>query len=142
MDNEASTALKRMLQQSITVLQLAPHRIYRQNAAKRSIRTFKDHFMACIFSVYNISPIYLWCCIVNQAYITINLLQTSQKTPRLSAYAQLFGAFYFNASPMVPPGTKLIAHEKPNQHASWSKHGLAGWYIGPALQHYRFYRFL
>ena len=124
MDNEASTALKRMLQQSITVLQLAPHRIYRQNAAKRSIRTFKDRFMACIFSVYNISPIYLWCCIVNQAYITINLLQTSQKTPRLSAYAQLFGAFYFNETPMTPTGTKVISHGKPNQCDTWSKHGV------------------
>ena len=37
---------------------------------------------------------------------------------------------------MAPPGTKIIAHEKPSQQATWSKHGVAVWYISPALEHY------
>ena len=35
---------------------------------------------------------------------------------------------------------KIIAHEKPNQQATWSKHGVWGWYICPALEHYRCYK--
>ena len=38
---------------------------------------------------------------------------------------------------MVPPGTKVIAHSKPGQRASWAEHGEQGWTIGPSLEHYR-----
>ena len=56
------------------------------------------------------------------------------------AYAQKFEAFEFNATPMAPPVTKIIAHEKTNQRATWSNHGVAGWFIGPELEHYRCYK--
>jgi hypothetical protein len=41
---------------------------------------------------------------------------------------------------MAPPGTRVIAHEKPQQRASWDPHGVDGWYLGPAPDHYRCYR--
>ena len=41
---------------------------------------------------------------------------------------------------MAPPGTKIVAHEKPTQCATWRKHGVAVWYIIPALENYSFYR--
>ena len=37
---------------------------------------------------------------------------------------------------MAPPGTKIFAHEKPTQRATRRKHVVAGWYIGPELDHY------
>ena len=70
----------------------------------------------------------------------MNLLRNSQTNPRLSVYAQLFGVFYFDATPMALPVTKLIPHDKPNQCATWSKHGVAGWYIGPAVENYICYK--
>ena len=70
----------------------------------------------------------------------MNLLLTSRTNPRLSAYAQIFGTFDFNATPMSLPGTKIIAQEKPNQRAKWSKHGVQGWYIGPSFEHYSCYK--
>ena len=57
---------------------------------------------------------------------------------RLSAYKQKVGTFYFDATPMVLPGT--ICCTKKNQSATWNKHGVAGSYIVPALEHYRCYR--
>ena len=63
---------------------------------------------------------------MKQAEITINLLIISRTNSRLSAYAQIFGTFEFNATPIEPPGTKLIAHEKPAQLATWNKHGVGG----------------
>ena len=56
------------------------------------------------------------------------------------AYVQIFGQFDFNATPMAPLGTKIIVHEKTAQRAKWSKHGVAGGYIVPALEHYRCYK--
>ena len=41
---------------------------------------------------------------------------------------------------MAPPGTKTVAHLKPTQRASWAKHGIMSWYIGPSFDHYRCYR--
>jgi hypothetical protein len=40
---------------------------------------------------------------------------------------------------MAPPGTRIIAHETPNRRRTWAPHGQDGWYIGPALEHYRCY---
>jgi hypothetical protein len=52
----------------------------------------------------------------------------------------LNGHFDFNRTPLAPPGTRVIAHEKPDQRASWDPHGLDGYYLGPALDHYRCYQ--
>ena len=38
---------------------------------------------------------------------------------------------------MAPPGTRVIAHVHTNIRKSWDLHGETGWYVGPALQHYR-----
>jgi hypothetical protein len=47
----------------------------------------------------------------------------------------------FKQNAFAPPhGTRIIAHEKPDQRASWDPHGLDGYYLGPALDHYRCYQ--
>lgn len=51
------------------------------------------------------------------------------------------GAFDYNRTPMAPaPGTKVLIHEKPLVRETWSPHVAAGFYLGPALDHYRCYR--
>ena len=55
-------------------------------------------------------------------------------------YIYLFEAFDFNATPMTPPVMKTIENEKLNQQATWSKHGVSGWFIGTMLEHYRRYK--
>ena len=41
------------------------------------------------------------------------------------------------ATPLAPHGTRDIAHLKPDARGSWELNGEQGWYIGPALDHYR-----
>ena len=41
---------------------------------------------------------------------------------------------------MEPPEKKVIANKKPNQRNTWSKRGLEGWYMVPALEHCRCHR--
>ena len=69
--------------------------------------------------------------------MTINLLRNSRVNPALSAWAYHFGNHDFNKVPLVPPGTKVVLHSKPEQRKSWAFHGEQGWYIGPATDHYR-----
>ncbi len=53
----------------------------------------------------------------------------------MSAYAFLFGQFDYNKAPLVPPGTKVVAHD--HNRSTWAPNGEEGWKIGPALEHYR-----
>ena len=57
--------------------------------------------------------------------------------PFMSAYTYLFGNFDFTKTPLAPPGTKVIAHRKPEDRSTWAFHGQEGWYVGPAMNHYR-----
>jgi hypothetical protein len=137
LDNEASQELQDFMQDKGVKFQFVPPHVHRRNAAERAIRTFKNHFIAGLCSTDKNFPHSLWDRIVEQAIITLNLLRTSRINPKLSAYAQLNGAFDFNATPMAPPGTRVLFHEKPNVRGSWAPHGEDGWYVGPAQQHYR-----
>jgi hypothetical protein len=67
------------------------------------------------------------------------MLRTSRINPKLSVATHIFGQYDFNRAPMAPPGTRIIAHESPNRGRTWAPHGQDGWYIGPALEHYRCY---
>ena len=67
----------------------------------------------------------------------MNLLRTARANPKLSAFAYIFGQFDYMRTPLVPPGTKIIAHLKPGNRPTWSPNGEEGWTIGPALEHYR-----
>lgn len=41
---------------------------------------------------------------------------------------------------MAPAGTRVMIHEKPTVRGTWAPHAVEGWYLGPALHHYRCYR--
>jgi hypothetical protein len=45
----------------------------------------------------------------------------------------------YNATPLGPPGTRVLVHDKPSNRNSWAPHGQDAWYIGPALDHYQCY---
>ena len=42
-----------------------------------------------------------------------------------------------NRTPLSPPGTKIIIHDKPAIRGSWETRRFEGWYIGPASNHYQ-----
>jgi len=137
LDNEVSTLLKEYITSKGIKYQMVPPNQHRANAAERAIRTFQNHFIAILCSCDPAFPLHLWDRLIEQAVITLNLVRTSTINNRLSAYAQVHGAYNFTNTPLGPPGTKVIAHEKPVQRGTWSPHGVEGWYVGPAMEHYR-----
>ena len=98
--------------------QLAPPNVHRRNAAERAIRTFKNHLLADIASTDPKFPIHEWDRLLPQTELTINLLRNSHLNPNLSAYAYIYGIFNFNATPLAPPGTKVVVHIKPDKPMS------------------------
>lgn len=125
-----------MTQESIQ-FQLTPAGLHRRNLAERAIQTFKEHFIAGLCSAHPRFPPVLWDKLLPQAVITLDLLHPSRVNPQHSAYAQLYGPFDYTKTPIAPPGMKMIVHECPEDRGAWSPRGLDGWYIRPALNHYR-----
>ena len=72
--------------------------------------------------------------------MTLDLLRPAHCNPKLSAYAYLEGQHDYNKVLLAPPGTRVIIHKKTNKRASWDYHGQVGWYVGPAMDHYRCFR--
>jgi hypothetical protein len=77
--------------------------------------------------------------IITTSSHTLNMLRTSRVNPKLSASTHIDSQYDFNRAPMAPPCTRIIAHETPSRRRTWAPHGQYGWYIGPALEHYRCY---
>ena len=137
MDNECSLELKAALTKENIKLQLVPPHVHRANAAERAIQTWKNHFKAGLATIDPEFPLLEWDRLIEQAELTLNLLRSSRSNPKLSAYAYMFGEFDYNKTPLVPPGTKIVAHTNPDVRKSWQLNGEQGWSIGPSMLHYR-----
>jgi hypothetical protein len=136
LDNEASDEVRVYLR-TLGTLRFVPPRQHRVNKAERAIRTWKNHFISTLFTSDPDFPLDLMDHFVDQAEITVNLLRASAVTPCISAYQQVRGVYDYCAHPFAPLGTKVVVFESPTQRQTWAAHGVEGWYIGPALDHYR-----
>ena len=79
MDNEAFGALKNAITKNQLTFQLTPPHIHRINVARRTIRTFKNHFIAGLATIDPTFPIREWDRLLPQAEITLNLLQNNNR---------------------------------------------------------------
>jgi hypothetical protein len=75
--------------------------------------------------------------------MTLNMLRRSRINPKLSAYTQIFGVFDYNRTPLAPIGTRTVVHQRTTQQGrtTFADHGVIGWSIGPAMNHYRHWTF-
>jgi hypothetical protein len=140
LDNAALTLLKDYLHDQDIKFQLVPPYYHQRNAAECAIRSFKDHLIAGLCSTDKAFPMHLWYILLPQATLTLNILRTSRINPKISAATHLDGQYEYTIALMAPPCTIIIAHESSNSRRIWAPHGQDGWYIGPALEHYRCYR--
>jgi hypothetical protein len=139
LDNEVSNDLKEYMSDQNISFQLVPPHVHRRNAAERALQSFKNHLIAGLCTADPDFPLNLWDKLIPQAEITLNMLRPSRLNPKISAHTQLENVFDFNRTPLAPPGTRAIAYETPSQRGTWDPHGVDGWYVGPALEHYRCY---
>ena len=137
LDNEASDILKQYDKEKAIQYQLAPPYTHRRNAAERAIRTWKNHFISALCTVDEKFPMHLWDRLIPQATVTLNMLRQCRSNTKLSAYEALEGSYNFDAIPIGPIGSRIIAHETPNQRKTWAPHAIDGFYIGPSFEHYR-----
>ena len=135
--NKCPNVIKSFMREVNEKFQLVPPHIYHRNSTERAIRNFKDHFIAGLASTHKIFPLHLWCQLLPHAILTLNLLRKSRMNPKLSEYDQLHGEFNYNVTPLTPPSTQIIFHEKPTVRVIWASHGVKVWYLGPYMDHCR-----
>ena len=129
--------LKILMREVNEKFQLVPPHTHWINSAERSIQTFKEDFIDGLSITQKDFPLHLWCQILPHAILMINLLQKSRMNQKLSGYAQLHGEFNYDATPLSPPGTQVIIHEKKTVRGMWSSHRVKGWYLAPSMNHHR-----
>ena len=100
-----------MLQDIELPYQLVPPNNHRRNLSERSTQTHKNHLMSGISGAHPDFPLILWDTFIKQAKITINWLCASRINSKLSACAQLFGIFNYDATPLALPGCKFIVYK-------------------------------
>ena len=131
LDNEISTDLQAAFEKNDTNFQLVPPNSHQRNLAERAIQTWKNHFKAGMATTDPKFPLSEWDRLIHQANITINLLRTSRSNPALSAYSYVFGKFDFSATPLAPPGTKVISYIDPKVRKTWELNGV---WVGTLVQ--------
>jgi hypothetical protein len=137
MDNECSAAVEKHIKASKISIQLIPPHNHRVNAAKRAIATFKERFIAAFVTIDKLCLLQLWDEFLPQVELTLNMLHFSRRNPNQSANQKIYGPFDFNKTPLALLGTKALIYNNPDSRASWAPHATDGYYIGPAVDHYR-----
>ena len=102
-----------------------------QERSRKSNQNVKNHFIAGLCTAHKNFPLNKWDSLLPQVVITLNLLRISRLNPKLSAHALLNGPYDFNATPMAPPGSKILVQEKPALRGTWDAHFVNAWYLGP-----------
>ena len=138
LDNETSAPLDAFMKRQSIKIQYCPPGMHRSNRAERSIQTFKNHAIATLCTTSKDFPLTLWDRLLPQIELCLNHLHPYKPNPTISAYAGLHGGAHdFRANPIGPAGARILIHDKPSSRGSWAPHGVAGFYLGPALKHYR-----
>jgi hypothetical protein len=130
LDNECPESLLRFFdQQRVTVDRVPPNQ-------KRAIQTFRNHFLSILVGTHPNFPINQWHHLLTQTEATLNMLHAWPDNMTISAYHGIHRRPYdFLSHPMAPCGPLLAAHDPGSE--KWDNHGRIGFYLGPALTHYR-----
>ena len=122
--NELSAAYRTKIFETHMNFQLVPSDNHRRNLTERAIQTWKYHFVGVLSGTAETSPLNLWCQATPQAKHQLLLLQQSSLNPKISAYAHVYGAHYYNTAPIVPIGMETLVHDKP-KNVSLSRNNVA-----------------
>ena len=65
------------------------------------------------------------------------MMRPTHINPKISADTYLRGTHDFNRVPLAPPGLLTVIHKSPDTRKTYAPHGLKGWYVRGAPEHYR-----
>ena len=141
LDNETSALLEDFFRANDVSVEYAPAQNHRTVRAERAIRDAKNHLISTLATAHPSFPLDMWDRLLPQVELTLNHLRPFGPNPDISAYLGVFRQPYdFLAHPIAPCGTLVLVWESPSIRQSWAPHGVRGFYLGPAVDHYRCWR--
>ena len=143
LDNETSAVVEQQLRGEVERVEYVAPANHRANKAERGIRDAKNHLISIFCGADPSYPAAELDRFFEQAEITLNMLRPYGPQPNKSAFEGVYGKkFDFTAHPMAPCGTRVVVYEQASLRGSWAPHGVNGFYLGPAMKHYRSFRTL
>jgi hypothetical protein len=127
MDNQATKFIKKFLTKEEYKLQLVEPHHHHVNAAKCTIQTFRDAFIAALATTDHDFPLQLWDKLMPQVQNTLIMMRASWIDPAVWAYKILNGPYDWSRYPLAPLECKAL----------WASCGVDGWYQGPSHNHYQ-----
>jgi hypothetical protein len=140
LDNAADRHTKELLRKRAVTFQLVAPNNHRRNAAEREMRTAQNQCICTFRAADDRYPENALFRLLPQAEKTLNLVRRSRINTDVAAWVELHGhAHDWNAHPMAPPGCPVLIYESPEQRVTMGDHGVPGFYINAADDHYRTY---
>jgi hypothetical protein len=132
LDNKASNVYKQYIRQNGMMHKLVPPDNRRSNLAEGAIQMFKHHFISILSGVDDKFLLSLWCVLLKQTELTVNLLRQSNVAPKISASAHIHSQHGYMKKPFAPIGCAVQIHVKPKNRRTWDTHTKASWDISGA----------
>ena len=82
-------------------------------------------------------PMHLWCRLILQTFLTLNLVRPSHVDQKLSAHAYFHEYFDYNDIPLAPLVWAIQLYVKPNRRNLWYEHSTSGYYVDTFDWNYR-----
>ena len=114
---------------------------HRANAAEPAVKTAKYHLISHLATLDPNCPIQLWSKMLPQIEDTLNMLRTSRRDNKITAYEELHGPFDWNRTPLAPLGTKGMVFVPPTNRNTFAPHCDEAFVVGRAPHHYRLIEF-
>ena len=119
MDNETSKDVEDFIASQQTQQQYTPPDMHRTNPSEKALQTYKCCVKSTIASLPPHFPLSYWCRLLPQVDLSVNIVRPSRQNPLLSAWATMEGEYHFDATPIAPPGSQMLMHEKPGKRRSF-----------------------
>ena len=110
--------------------------MHRTNPAERALKTYKSCMKSTTASLPPTSLISLWCRLLPQVDISVNIVRKCRQNPLMFAWTAMEGEYHFDSTPIAPPGTEILMHKKPGRRQNFGYNAKKSWYISPCLRHY------
>ena len=111
--------------------------MYRTNPAERSLQTYKSYIKSTIALIPPTFPIALWCKLLPQINLSVNIVCKCRQNPLLSVWSAMEGEYHFDSTPIAPAGSEMLMHENPGRRRTFGYNAKKACYIAPCLRHYR-----
>ena len=139
LDNEISAEFKEEIENQRCDYELVPKGMHRRNIAEWAIQTWKAHAIGVFSGLPEKCPLGLWCQMLPQIDMQVNILRQSNTNPNVCAWTLLKGAHDFNRHPLAPFGIEMHMLTPKGKVRSWGAKCEKCWYIGTSLEHYRYF---